>query len=270
MEETTTQPQQVVNPLLDRLRIPGETFRLPSQGLFYTDGELDPSVRNGEVEVYPMTAMDEIILSTPDKLLSGKAVAEVFQRCVPTILKPEKLLSKDVDYLMACLRLVSFGPSMTVSYQHSCDNSKSHEYTVDIQNVIKRAKQIDPTSVKTDYQLAMPNGQKVTMRPLTYDGVMKLYQTTAMMKTDSVSDEEARILIIGTLTNIIKNVDGETNAKMIEEWVTQIPLGWKRMIEQSAQKTNTWGIDFKVESQCKDCKEKIQLEVTANPVSFFS
>ena len=41
----------IPNPLLASLRIPGETFRLPSHGLFYTDGELDDSVVNGEVEV---------------------------------------------------------------------------------------------------------------------------------------------------------------------------------------------------------------------------
>lgn len=261
---------QQSNPLLLKLRIPGETFRIPSQGLFYDNGELDQTVHNGEVEVYPMTAMEEIILSTPDKLLSGKAIIEVFAKCIPSILKPEKLLSKDVDYLTACLRMVTFGPIMKVNYRHECKDAKMHEYDVDVASVIKATKQIDPTTINVDYVLDMPNGQKVTLSPLPYDSVIKLYQTTAMLKTDSLSDEEARTLIVGSLTSIIKHVDGETDKTKIEEWVTKIPLGWKRNIEQAAQKTNTWGIDFKVTKKCLDCKEDVEIEVAANPVSFFS
>jgi hypothetical protein len=31
-----------INPLLTQGRIPGETFQLPSAGIFYTNGELEP------------------------------------------------------------------------------------------------------------------------------------------------------------------------------------------------------------------------------------
>lgn len=269
MNDTTQ--VQATNPLLDRLRIPGETYRLPSQGLFYSDGELDESVRNGEVEVYPMTAMDEIILSTPDKLLSGKAMSEVLARCVPSVCKPEGLLSKDVDFLMACLRAVSFGASMTVNYTHNCKDAKVHEYDVKLDQIIKTAKAIDPTTMKTDFDVMMPNGQNVLLTPLTYGSVIALYQTTAMIKTDEdLSAEEARSLIVGTLTSVIKSVDGDSDKQHIEEWVTQIPIGWKRMIESAAQKNNAWGIDFTSKHVCKDCGEEVEIEVTANPVSFFS
>ena len=82
------------NPLLSKVRMPGETYRLPSNDLFYHNDELDPSVRDGEVHVYPMTAVDEIIMKSPDMLFSGKAVEEVFLRCVPQIKKPMELLGK--------------------------------------------------------------------------------------------------------------------------------------------------------------------------------
>lgn len=259
------------NPLLDKLRIPGATYRLPSQGIFYTNGELDPSVKNGEVEVYPMTAMDEIIISTPDKLLSGKAITEVFSRCIPQILKPSQLLSKDVDYLMCCLRLVTFGDTITVNYHHSCEGAKSHEYTVNILPIVRAAKQIDPTTVSSSFTLTMPNGQVVILNPLRYDAVIKLYELTAMMKDeDQLTDQEAKELVVGSLTNIIQSVDGTTDKKMIEEWVMGIPLGWKKQIQRSAQTTNEWGVDLKETKQCQDCGQDIVLEVAANPVSFFT
>lgn len=258
------------NPLLDKLRIPGATFRLPSQGLFYQDGELDPNVRNGEVEVYPMTAMDEIIISTPDKLLSGKAITEVFTRCIPSILKPELLLSKDVDFLMCCLRLVTFGEALNVTYTHNCEGAKQHEYAVKLSPVIRAAKQIDPTSINTAYTITMVNGQKVILNPLRYDAVVQLYEMTAMMKNEDISEEEARMLVVGTLANVIKSVDGETDKKRIEEWAYNIPLGWKKEIQTVAQNVNSWGVDLKETKKCLDCGEDIVLEVAANPVSFFT
>jgi len=258
------------NPLLDRLRIPGETFRLPSQGLFYTDGELREHVRNGEVEVYPMTALDEIILNTPDKLLSGKAMTEVVAHCIPDIQKPGQLLSKDIDYLMACLRNVSFGSTMKVTYTHDCDDAKEHEYEVDLHSLIKAAKTIDPTTLAADFSVTMINSQVVTLTPLTYDSIMELYQTTAMLKTDDINPDEARKLIVGALSGAIKNIDGESDKKNIEEWVSKIPLGWKKEIEEVVQKNNSWGIDYESLHACEDCDEEISIEVTANPVSFFS
>ena len=75
-----------VNPLLERARLPGQTFTLPSKGLFYKHGEVDDSVlaAKGEVMVYPMVTLDEINIKTPDKLLNGTAITDVFKRCMPS------------------------------------------------------------------------------------------------------------------------------------------------------------------------------------------
>lgn len=274
-EQIVAQPApQVVNPLLERLRLPGETFRLPSQGVFYTNGELDESVSNGEVEVYPMTAMDEVVLSTPDKLLSGKAIEEVFTRCIPQIRKPRELLSQDVDFIMVCLRMVSFGQSMSVMYKHNCQDAKEHTYDIDLQRLIKGTTPIDPTTLNVDYQVKMSNGQIVHLKPLTFGSIIELYETTMLIKQNQdegeLSREEMEKIVIGTLANIIQKVDSVVDKKMIVEWVTRIPLGWKKDIEKAAQRVSKWGVDFKVSKKCKDCGETVETLVNTNPVSFFT
>lgn len=97
------------NPLLKNLTMPGKRYRMPSRGLFYNDGELAEDVKEGEVEIFSMTTLDEISLRSPEFLFSGEAIEKVFSRCIPEILKPLKLLSHDVDYLLTCLRIVSYG-----------------------------------------------------------------------------------------------------------------------------------------------------------------
>lgn len=261
--------QTPINPLLERLRIPGETFRLPSQGLFYFDGELAEGVKNGEVEVNPMTAVDEIVLNTPDKLLSGKAIEEIFSHCIPQVLKPRQLLAKDVDFLMVCLRVVSFGPQMEVSYKHTCPGAKAHSYMVDMQQMIRDTKSIDPTRANDEYTSTLPNGQVVVMRPLSYGDVIDLYQSAALTKTDNISNDEAEVLVINTLASIVRRVDTTEDRAFIREWVVQLPLGWKRNLEHAAQNITQWGVDFTTHQTCKDCKADMAIQVSANPVSFF-
>lgn len=257
------------NPLIGKLRLPGETFQLPSQGIFYTNNELDVFVKNGEVEIYPMTALDEIIFSTPDKLLSGKAVVDVFSRCIPQILKPMELLTKDVDYLMICLRMVTFGQTIDVSHTHSCNDAKSHTYQVDLQKMIRKTKKIDPVTINQQYNVLLPNGQHVTLKPITYGSILHLYDIMVMQKTDEISAEESEQLAITMITSIIKSVDGINDTVLISDWVKQLPLGWKKQIEIAVSNISYWGIDFSTSTKCKDCKAPLELTISANPVSFF-
>jgi hypothetical protein len=102
------------NPLLQKIKIPGKRFRLPSRGLFYTQGELEDGVVDGEIIVYPMTSIDEMYLRSPELLFNGEAIDIVIKRCCPEIKKPLQLVSKDVDFILACLRVVSYGNSYTI------------------------------------------------------------------------------------------------------------------------------------------------------------
>ena len=111
--------QKRENPLLKRKnKFPGETYRLPSKGLLYFNGELDEEVKDGEVIIYPMTTLDEIYMKTPDMLFQGTAIDTVFKRCIPQIKQPLNLLSNDVDYLLAALRKVSYGNHILIN--HNC------------------------------------------------------------------------------------------------------------------------------------------------------
>lgn len=263
--------EQIANPLLANIRLPGETFRLPSQGLFYSRGELDSSVKNGEVEVYPLTAIEEIILATPDKLLSGKAVLEVFTNCIPQVLNPGQLLAADVDYLMVCLRMVTFGPTMDISYNHHCsDKSKDHTYAVDLQQMIRTTRSVDPTKIESEYFVTLPNGQVVIMKPLTQDAIVELYQNTALGKTGEITQEEAESLVVDTLANAVRSVDGDEDKMRIREWMSKISLGWKRQLERATQQASRWGVDFTTTHTCKDCGAEIEVMVSPNPFNFFT
>jgi hypothetical protein len=258
------------NPLMEKLRIPGESFRLPSHGLFYSNSVMDESVRNGELELYPMTTIDEIVISTPDKLLSGKAISEVFAHCIPQITNTHAVLAKDVDFLLVCLRMVSFGQFMDVLYTHNCDKAREHTYSVDLQEIIRHTKSIDPTTINQEYTCTLSNGQVVSLKPMTYGDIIDIYQSTVAMKTNEMESKDTETLIINTLISVISNVDGITSREHIREWATKLSLGHKKKIQEGIQAVSEWGIDMVSHQKCKDCGESVELRVSANPVSFFT
>ena len=72
------------NPLKGYFRRPSIYIKLPSGGNYWPQGMLEMP-ENGELPVYPMTAIDEITYRTPDALFNGQALVDVIQSCIPAI-----------------------------------------------------------------------------------------------------------------------------------------------------------------------------------------
>ncbi len=269
-----TDQTQTANPLITALkaRLPGETFRLPSQGLFYTDGELSEDVKDGEVHVFPLTALDEILLKTPDKLMSGTAITEVFARCVPQVKKPMALLSKDIDYLLMCLRLISYGETVDIIYTHDCEGAKERTYSVELRPLVAKTKPIDPTTIGTNYVITLPSDQQVTLRPPLYGSVLNLYLTSFEMQRMSSEDhfKAGQEQLLNIVTDTISSVDGHSDRAMIREWVRELPAGWLDQISSATQTFSTWGPSTQWTTTCKDCGAEMTIEVPLNPIAFFS
>lgn len=254
------------NPLLQRIHMPGETFRLPSGGFFYTDDELSESVRDGEVQVIPMTAIDEIVMKSPDKLFSGQAVEEVFGRCIPQILKPGRLLAKDVDHLLICLRKVSFGEEMEINFTHTCEDAAEHSYVIPVQDLIRSSRVIDPSTMAT-FTLKLDNDQIVVIEPIRFDDYTRLLQSN---EDREFSSEEWKNVMLDSYSDIIQSVDDTVDGKLIREWLERIPVGWLHDISVAVDKTSNWGPTFETTVQCRDCGETTSLIAPLNPIAFFT
>lgn len=260
--------QKDVNPLLARVHLPGQTYRLPSGGLFYTNGELSSEVEDGEVHVQPMAAYDEILLKTPDLLLSGKAIEKVFNRCIPQILKPLELFGRDVDFLMVCLRTITYGESMRVEYTHDCENAKEHPYTIDLNKFITESKSIDPTKKGSTFTKTLENGQVVHLHPARMNDVLKMMQQ--FNPAASLTAEQEHDNAIETIMSVIADVDGVDNREHIKEWIATISAAWATDLSNAIEDTGNFGPDLTHKLKCKDCGEEIIISAPINPLSFFS
>jgi hypothetical protein len=259
-----------VNPLLASLRIPGAVTKLPSGGLFYTNGELDESVKHGEVTIYPLTAFDELNLRNVDQLINGTAIINVFAHCIPDIKKPQELFAKDVDYLLMALRKVTYGDQLSIVYTHNCKDAKEHEYQTTMSQFMQTTKSIDPTSIASLYQLTLDNGQRVHLIPIKFLDVIHI-----MQKASGLLDAETETLqrrLFDSVVSVIYSVDGISDRDLIEEWTKQIPAPYFKVIAKAVDGISDWGPTMRIDTvKCKDCKKLIEggIEIPLSPTSLF-
>jgi hypothetical protein len=133
---------------------------LPSQGQNYPQGTLTVPA-NGELPVYPMTAIDEITYRTPDALFNGQATVNVIQSCVPNIKDAWAIPSIDLDTILIAIRIASYGHDM--EFGTTCPKcQESSERTIDLRSMLDALR-------APDYNANIKHGDlEIYFRPLNY------------------------------------------------------------------------------------------------------
>jgi hypothetical protein len=148
------------NPLSQYFRQPSIYIKLPSQGQNYPAGTLVIPA-NGELPVYPMTAIDEITYRTPDALFNGQATVNVIQSCVPNIKDAWVVPSIDLDTILIAIRIASYGHDM--EFATTCPACQdTTERSVDLRTMLDALR-------APDYAAHVSHGDlSIYFRPLNY------------------------------------------------------------------------------------------------------
>jgi hypothetical protein len=148
------------NPLKQYFRRPSIYLKLPSGGKMYSANVIDMP-DNGELPVYPMTAIDEISSKTPDALYNGTAMADIIKSCIPAIKDPWSINSIDLDAILVAIKSSSGGNDLTLNSE--CPTCKEvSEYSVNLAGILSQLKSGD-----YDKELLI-NELSIKFRPLTY------------------------------------------------------------------------------------------------------
>ena len=148
------------NPLAQYFRQPAIYINLPSGGNYYPPGTLELP-ENRQVPVYPMTAIDEITYRTPDALISGQAVVNVIQSCIPAIKNAWAIPAVDVDTILVSIRIASYGHDM--EFSTACPKCASEaDLGLDLRSVLERM-------VSPDYSHPIKQGDiEIYFKPMSY------------------------------------------------------------------------------------------------------
>ena len=159
--ETTT------SPLKKYQRQPKLFVDLPSKGVWYDQNLV---TKFEDLEVYSMTASDEIAIKTPDALFSGNTVKSIIENCIPAVKDAWCISSVDLDYLLASIRLASYGESISIKKAcGSCENEDTYAYP--LQNILDHLQNAEPSWVVSS------QGFTFRLRPLSYKEIVENNQS---------------------------------------------------------------------------------------------
>jgi hypothetical protein len=264
----------MTNPLLSKIKLPGRIFQLPSKGKLYQAGILAEHVRDGEVEVKPLSAFAEMKLRSPDMLFTGRAVREVCLECVPDILIPEALISKDVDAIFCFLRIVTYGSNMEFRSIHDCPHRTVHKYNANVEEIVMQPNNEILNHLDVLYESTLSNGQAIKLKPVTFQDSIEMahIQNEVEQKLlEGVTDQDLiEKSMIRDIMAVLESVDGITDQVMIDEWLRSLQKKYFNEIIDKAQQASEWGFDLEVKVTCKDCGEEYKHDLQLDPVNFFS
>jgi len=271
------------NPLRKYFRQPAIHLRLPSNGKFYPPGAVDLPP-NGELPIYPMTAVDEIVTRTPDALFNGSSIVEIISSCVPNIKDPWAVPAVDLNALLTAVRLASYGHEMDIASK--CPNCQEvDDFTVDLRAVL------DSIGVP-DYDQPLGLGDlTVYFVPMTYRQINEVgrvqyedQKIMQMVNNSELSEEEKMsklgeafkritqltVRSIAASINAIKSDDAMvTDGAQIEEFLLNADKAVFETIKQKVLQLRE-ATDLKpIDIRCSNCSHEYQQSFTLDMSNFF-
>jgi hypothetical protein len=269
------------NPLQQYFRQPKIFLKLPSLGMYN-----DPATIQGNVESLPifgMTGMDQVIVKTPDALISGESTVKVIESCCPSVKDAWKITSIDIDSILVAIRIATYGNNYGI--QHTCTECGSqHEYDIDLGRFITHF-----SNCVYDSKI-MIGDLIIRIRPLEYKQATEFNLANfglqkQLMQLNDLEDAELKKSIISTIFNdlgILQNkiflagIESiETPTAQVTEWTfikewlencgSEIADALKLQFEKN---TKAWMVPPST-IKCTDCEHTEEVHVELDQSNFF-
>jgi hypothetical protein len=272
------------NPLAKYFRQPGMACRLPSKGRFQ-DAANVRFTASGEVNVLPMRAADEMLLKSPDALMSGMAIEKVIASCVPDVKDPMQLPTQDVDALLLAIRAATYGPIMNIDIDcPECEHE--NEFAFDISHILDTVEELDD-----EYVVRLNDEIVVYLRPFNFRNstqasliAFQEARKVQMVDVDGVSDDEKqrqlnssyeRIngmnvqMVADCVEKVVVPEGAVTDRQFISEFIHNVEQKSVARLETVLKNINQTGVNKKHPVACSKCGHEWESTVDFDPASFF-
>ena len=271
------------NPLQRYFRQPAIYIKLPSNGQHYPPNSLNYP-ENGEVPVYPMTALDEITYRTADALFNGSAVVNVIESCVPAIKDAWQVPSVDLDTILIGIRVASYGHQM--EFESSCPHcTAENNYEIDLRQILE-------SLTSPDYaQTVIVGDVEIFFKPLSYSdqnsATMAQFEDQKLLEmvpnSDLPDEEKIKLLssaylklgemtldsIAHSIHFIVANNETVTERAFIQEFVRNADRKIFNLIRDQITKFKKASEIQPLQIECSECQKPYSTPFTMDVSNFF-
>ena len=224
-----------------------EECTLPSKGLIYDDGKVNPDVVLSSMK----TKHEMLRLSATDD--SNRVMANIIDDCLESDLGVSSydLCLGDFYFLMMKLRVASFGPNYYMGAacplclfeqetEFNLDALEVREYDDDVEKLMDITLPVSENKVKLGFQT-----------PRIIDRINNRCKEYRRKHKDTDDNP----IVLYTILASIMEIDGEEpNPFTLENWVKELPImDTQALINRIEQMNDAIGVDLVEEATCKVC-----------------
>ena len=278
------------NPLKKYFRQPSTYLRLPTLGRWYTKGEITIN-DGGELPVYGLSAIDDIMINTPDAMLNGKALENVIKNCVPDVKDVKKILTPDLEAIFVGIKMGSTDGKFDID--RKCPHC-GHDNTFEIScaHVLDTMTYIDDS----DTVLAFDADLEVHIKPYSFEMrhmfIQRQFEEERALKyideQNKNMDDIMKAKVIAESIEKMSRITFELVSKSIEyikllkqnitvtdigqinEWLVNISKNQANKVIEAVNKLNDVGVNKKTTAVCQKCGKNWEETLSFDPISFFA
>ena len=231
------------------LDIPVELVPLPSSGRVYPPGT--PLHNLESLEIKPMTAREEDILTSRALLKKGTVVTELIKSClVDRSINPYEMLGGDRNALMVAIRITGYGPEYKAEVECSeCSTKTQHDFN--LAELPIRRLGIEPASPGMNlFQFQLPFSKKVVkFKFLTGKDEEEMMHMAEKQKKLGLGGDTS---VTTNLMHAIVSVDGVEDRMKINNFIKHMPAR-DSLALRNFIRDNEPGVIMKQETVCSAC-----------------
>jgi O-phosphoseryl-tRNA(Cys) synthetase len=227
--------------------------------------------------------MDEIIMKTPDALLSGESTSRVVQSCCPNVKDAWEVTTIDMPLLIAALRIATYGNSLPIS--HVCPEcGEQNEYDMDLGKTVEYYGNCRFDNVIRIADLVI-NIRPLTYRESTAFGLKNFQLQQRLKQVDTLEGEEEQQKLINTIFEELAVIQNEiyiasvesvetstgvvTDKVFITEWLKNCDTSVFDAIKQKNEDNmKTWTVPG-VPVKCESCGHESEVFIELDQSNFF-
>ena len=246
------------------LEIAAENVPLPSRGVIYPmEG---PLYNKDTLEIRPMTAREEDILTSRAYIKSGTVLTKLLSSCLTDkSINPDDLISGDRNALLVSLRITGYGADYDVEVECPECGVKSKQ-SFDLSRIGIKRLDVEPSREgSNEFEVVLPVTKKsVKVKFLTGHDEREMMITSERRKKSGMKVES---LITDRLIKSIISVENITDKNKIGFFVKNLPARDSLALRKFLDK-NEPGVIMKDWMTCPSCHEQSEVALPMG-ASFF-
>lgn len=285
------------NPLKRVFRTSNLSIGLPTKGRWYVNEDVELS-EDKELDIFPMTALDDILLNTPDAMLNGQALEQVIKHCAPAVKNVKKLMLPDLDAIFVGIK--SATNNGKVDYERNCPKCDAENvFDLNCQMLLNTMTYINEDELTVHIH---DDGLIVHVKPHSFEMrqiyTKKDFEEQKLLRAMDMADEQADAahkmnelvkadilaqhvfnsfkstfeLVSKSIEKVVMTKENVvvTDSDHINEWLLNIGEPKTRIILDEINKLNNVGVLKTLPVTCASCGHAWEDTMTYDPASFFT